>query len=240
MYSQGNVYFADRGNSCIRKIFPTGLVSTFAGGRSRTPGYVDGPAINARFSGLADIAIDKRDNLYVSEYSGIRKITPDGLVSTLAGNGISGFKDGTGEVAQIYNASGIAVDLPGYVYVADERNDRIRKISPTGFVTTLAGSGFNGYLNGKGSSAEFAGPTSVAVDAQGIVYVNDLSNRLIRKIDIEGSVSNFADIPNQFGYSDGPDSTARFRYPQYISVDKQGNVYVADYLNHYIRKISKR
>ena len=160
----------------------------------------------------------------------IRKITTSGVVSTLAGSGTSGYADGTGTSAQFNYPSGVAVDGAGNVYVADRYNHRIRKITTSGVVSTLAGS-TSGYTDGTGTSAKFYYPSGVAVDGAGNVYVADLSNHRIRKITASGVVSTLAGSGTS-GYTDGTGTSAKFTYPTGVAVDGAGNVYVADYNNH--------
>jgi sugar lactone lactonase YvrE len=181
-------------------------------------------------------AIDKLGNIYISEEGAarIRKITPLGEVSTLAGNNY-GNADGIGMSAQFMNPSGIAIDKQGNLYVADQMNHRIRKITPAGIVTTLAGS-TQGYADGTGSGAQFYRPVGVVVDAQGNVFVGDLFNHKIRKITPSGSVTTIAG--STYGFADGTGPSAKFAFPAGLALDKEGNLYVADTENQRIRKIT--
>ena len=174
----GNVYVADAGNTRIRKISPTGIVTTLAG--SEMSGYADGQGTAAQFEALYDIAADTAGNIYVVDVHRIRKISPTGIVTTLAGSEIGGYADGQGASARFYGLSGIAVDASGSLYLVDAGNKRIRKVSPTGMVTTLAGSGVGGYADGQGAVAQFSAALDIAVDVLGNLYVTD--NSSIRKI----------------------------------------------------------
>jgi sugar lactone lactonase YvrE len=239
---KGNIYVADYNNQTIRKITPGGVVSTIAG-KAGVSGSADGVGSNARFSGPYGVAVDYNGNVYVAEYSNhtIRKITPSGMVTTLAGKaGVSGSADGIGSNARFYYPYGIAVNTAGTViYVADTNNNTIRKITPGGVVTTFACSaGQAGSNDGLGSSARFNFPTSVAVDLAGNVYVADFSNQTIRKISPGGAVSTLAGVAGEYGNNDGVGSNARFGNPYGIAVDLSGNVYVAEYGNQLVRKIS--
>jgi WD40 repeat protein/streptogramin lyase len=179
----GNVYVADRGNQSIRKITPEGAVTTFAGSVGNRD-EMDGKGPAAHLAYPSALAADGSGNLYVAESTCVRKITPDGEVTTLAGNVLhGGCNDGTGGDARFEVPQGIAVDVSGTVYVADTRNDTIRKITPSGVVTTLAGSpGHPGSNDGTGAEARFNWPVGVAVDASGNLYVADKRNDTIRKI----------------------------------------------------------
>ena len=231
--TEGNVYVADGDNNLIRKITPEGLVSTLAGS---IWGLRDGSGTSAEFNYPIGVELDAAGNVYVADSDNhlIRKITPEGVVSTLAGS-TEGFRDGAGRSAQFNYPYGVAVDAAGNVYVADESNNLIRKITPEGVVSTLAGS-TEGSADGAGTSAQFNSPTDVAVDAAGNVYVADLVNHLIRKITPEGLVSTLAGSTE--GFRDGSGRSAQFNSPAGVTVDAEGNVYVADYLNDRIRKIT--
>jgi streptogramin lyase len=152
-----------------------------------TSGYVDGNGAGAEFVGPTGVAADSRGNIYISDYTGhrIRKITADGVVSTLAGSGISGFADGNGVAAQFSYPSGITFGTDGNIYVADNGNQRIRMITPSGDVSTLAGTGVAGFADGTGPAAQFSSPFAITADSQGNLFVADLVNNRIRKITIE-------------------------------------------------------
>jgi hypothetical protein len=241
--SAGNVYVADAGNDTIRKITPSGVVTTLAGSPGQA-GCSDGTGSAASFDCPEGVAVDSAGNVYVADSWNftIRKITPSGVVTTLAGSpGQAGCSDGTGSDASFWGPQGVAVDSAGNVYVADTSNDEIRKITPLGVVTTLAG--FPGQYeygssDGTGSAARFCGPTGVAVDSAGNVYVADAGNDEIRKITPSGVVTTLAGYAGEVGAADGSGSAASFDYPEAVAVDSAGNVYVADTLNDEIREIS--
>ncbi|MGZ3765681.1 MAG: NHL repeat-containing protein [Mucilaginibacter sp.] len=190
----GNVYVADYGNDLIRKISPAGVVSTLAG--TGAAGADNGAGTKATFNLPEGVAVDGSGNVYVADNGNnlIRKITPDGTVSTLAGSGSAGSANGTGVAASFNSPFGIAVDASGNVYVADAGNNQIRKISPAGVVTTFAGSGIKGAGNATGAAASFNTPSGVAVDAAGNVYVADENNNMIRKITAAGVVTTLATV----------------------------------------------
>ena len=183
--SAGNVFVADSLNHTIRKITPGGAVTTFAGS-AETPGSADGIGSAARFNTPAGVALDSAGNIYVAdsayETSTIRKITPDGVVSTLAGlAGNAGWADGTGSEARFYAPSGVAVDGAGTIFVSEADAHTIRKITPGGVVSTLAGStGKRGSADGTWNAARFDYPSGVAVDKLGNLYVADFNNNTIR------------------------------------------------------------
>ena len=171
--SSMNIYVADTLNNRIRKITPAGVVSTLAG---------DGTA--ARFNRPYGVAVDSSMNIYVADTLNhrIRKITPAGVVSTLAGDGTRGYQDDTGTAAQFSNPFGVAVDSSSHLYVADFSNNRIRKITPEGVVSTLAGDGTRAHLDATGTAAQFSNLRGVAVDSSMNIYVADYDNNRIRKI----------------------------------------------------------
>jgi sugar lactone lactonase YvrE len=236
--SGGTVYVADYGAESIRKVTPSGVVSTLAGGG--TWGFADGPRASAKFAFPWGVAVDPSGTVYVADLENqrIRKVTPSGLVSTFAGSGTWGFADGPRASAQFTSASGVAVDASGTVYVADRDNHRIRKVTPSGLVSTLAGSGKPGFSDGSGASAQFDHPNGVAVDASGMVYVADRDNHRIRKVTPSGVVSTLAGS-GAFGYADGLGAAARFSAPHGVAVDSGGTVYVADTSNCRIRMITR-
>lgn len=215
--------------------------SILAGGTGG-PGSADGAGSDAQFDHPGGVAMDGSGNVYVADsYNNtIRKITSNGVVTTLAGfAGESGSADGVGSAARFDFPTGMAVDALGNVYVADCHNNTIRKITSDGTVSTLAGTAQNsGHANGTGKAARFNHPDGVAVDAAGNVYVADTYNHTIRKITGAGVVSTLAGAARVSGLADGAGSRARFSHPTAVAVDARGNLYVADSDNQIIRKIT--
>lgn len=237
----GNVYVADTGNQTLRKILPAGRVTTVAG-LAGSPGSADGTGGGAQFNHPQKAAADSAGNLYVVDtYNQIlRKITPAGVVTTLAGGvGVTGTNDGPGTEARFNNPRGVAVDGTGDVYVADTSNHTIRKITPGGVVTTLAGTpSVLGTNNGTGTAAEFYYPYGLAVSTNGTVYVADCYNHVIRKITAAGAVTTFAGKMSTSGSANGTSTTARFSFPVGVTIGSGGTLYVADYGNSMIRKVT--
>ncbi|MFO1500396.1 MAG: hypothetical protein U1G07_18755 [Verrucomicrobiota bacterium] len=241
-----NVYVADRLNHTIRRITPDGIVSTLAG-QAGNPGTADGTGVAAHFNYPA-LTVDAAGTAYVADWGNhtIRKITPEGIVTTLAGlAGSSGSSNGEGREARFHGPQGVAVGAAGSIYVADSGNHLIRKISPTGTVTTLAGlASVPGSDDGTGGSARFNYPTGVALDSANNVYVADAANHMIRKITPDGVVTTLAGMAGggenleETGRVDGVSSEARFFGPRGLALDGQRNVYVADSDNQTIRKIN--
>ena len=249
------------------------LVSTFSGSSS---GFLDGAVSSARFNNPKSVAVDNFGNLYVADYDNhrIRKISIDGTVSTIAG-GIIGYIDGNGTSARFAYPTGVDVDIYGNVYVADHGNHKIRKITPDGTVTTLAG-GFQGLLDGLGTAARFNFPLDVSVDNNGFVYVSDRNNHRIRKISPTGQVTTLASVQSPNGLEvddsgtiyvanfnanriekvtstgtvttlagqgsaqslDGTGTAARFNRPLGLTIDKNGDIYISEGNGHRIRKVT--
>jgi sugar lactone lactonase YvrE len=236
----GNVYVADESAHTIRKITPAGVVTTLAG-LADSPGAADGTGNAARFRNPRGVAVDASGNVYIADTSNrtIRKITPAGAVTTLAGAaGLSGNADGTGANARFNDLAGLAIDAGGNLFAVDSFSHVVRKITPAGVVTTLAGqAGSFGTANGTGSIARFNSPFGIAADASGNLYVADTVNETIRRITPDGTVSVFAGS-TLGGNLDGTGASARFFRPQGIALDSAGNVYIADTFNHSIRKLS--
>jgi sugar lactone lactonase YvrE len=210
------------------------MVTNFAGGWGSS-GYQDGIGSQAKFFSPMGITIDANNNLYVADtYNNrIRKITPNGVVTTYAGSGIAGYADGNSNVAQFNKPCGLTIDDFGNLLIADKENHRIRKITPTGIVTTFAGSGVQGDAIGLNSNAMFDAPTQIAIKG-GWVYVSDQSGKI--KVIGSQTVTYFAGAGA--GYVNGPLSIAKFSGGGGITTDYFGNFYIADLYNNCIRKIS--
>ena len=249
--SAGNIYVGDQGNNNIRKI-SSGVVSTLAG--PTTPagpnlalpsGRVDGTGTAARFYHPTGLTVDSSGTVYVADYENdlIRKVSAAGVVTTIAGaGGVTGSLDGSGFIlipSQFWGPTNLTTDASGNVYVSDTWNETIRKIAPDGTVTTLAGLvGATGSADGTGTAANFNGPTGLAVDAAGNVYVADTYNHTVRVLSPAGAVTTLAGTVGTAGSADGTGTAATFDYPSGLAVDGAGNLYVADYGNDTIRKIA--
>ena len=242
-----NLYVADYYNYVIRKIAPDGTVTTLAGCMGE-PGGNDGMGNSARFDRPMDVAADAAGNVFVADSGNhvIRKVTPEGVVTTLAGRaGEPGSADGTGRDARFRSPSGVAVDGAGNLFVADTGNHTVRKITPSGAVTTPAGkaemkdgSPVGGFADGKGSAAKFRSPRGVAVDAAGNLFVVDTDNAVLRKIVADGTVTTWAGTAGTVGSTNGLGRVARFNSPQDVAADASGNLFITDAGNQVIRKVT--
>lgn len=237
--ADGNVYASGSYNYKIHKFTPGDLQtgSVLAGGQR---GYLDGVGSDARFNPPYHLAVRGRD-LFVADRDNrrIRKVdTTTGAVTTAYGSGSPGYLDGTGRYALFNRPHGVARDESGNLYVTDSSNNRIRKVTPSGEVTTLAGGGASGHLDGVGTAATFSDPQGIAFDGQGGLIVADQNYSLIRKVTLAGVVSTLAGDPSNTGLADGLGPAARFDGPDGVAIDGTGNIYVADAYNHCIRKVS--
>ena len=236
----GNVYVADEKTHSIRKVSPSGAVTTLAG-QFYMPGSDDGSNVQARLYRPLGVAIDDAGIVYVADTStnSIRRVTPAGEVTTVAGDIFRGSADGKGRAAGFYHPGALAIGKDGMIYVADTLNHTIRKMSPDGTVTTIAGSpGESGAKNGVGSAARFYLPNGIAVDEAGNLFVVETWSQTIRKITPTGTVSTFCGAYDQGGAINGPCSVARFNYPVGIAIDQHGDIFVADTYNYCVRKIT--
>lgn len=221
---------------------PVAAVTIYAG--SQTPGFADGGLTSALFNSPQGVYADASGNVYVGDTfnSSIRLIS-GGQVTTLAGNGQIGYAQGLGAVAQFYGPQDMVKDASGNLYVADQGNNVIRKITPDGTVSTFAGSGIAGYYNSTtASSAQFRGPRGLAIDSKGNIYVADRDNNVIRRITPAGAVSRYAGYPKATYFDATEDTTnsvySGFHSPTSLAFDASGNLYVADAGNYAIRKIT--
>jgi len=218
---KGNVYVADGGESnVIVRITPQGGVSVLAGGRE---GYADATGAAAAFHTPSGMAIDRAGNLYVADTgnNAIRKVTPAGVVSTVAGGSGAGFADGQGKAALFNGPLAVAVDKAGNLYVADTYNDRIRRISPDGMVSTLAGGEAPGFADGPGALARFDTPSALVLDKAGNLYVADTVNGAVRKLAVDGTVSTIAQ-------TDPEAKEPLMRRPVALAITHDGFLYIGD------------
>jgi sugar lactone lactonase YvrE len=223
--NNGYVYVTDRSNSAVRKISPDGTTSTLA-------------------SGLFDpmgIDIDQNGVVYITAGMKVIKISAAGQVTELAGSGWYGDVDGTGANAQFSNPNDVAINNNGDLFVCDAGSNKIRKVTQAGVVTSFAGTRIVswGYADGQGAAARFGNPTSLVADGDNTLYVLEYTNGLVRVITPDAMVGTFAGIYNYFGHQDGLARKALFHDPLGIATDKKGTFYIADHLNHCIRKISR-
>ncbi len=263
--SAGNLYIADLQNLGVRKITPAGLISTIApslnaarpapprggrGGPNAPPGCPSvspivqpAPSATTGFFTPQGVAVDGAGNIYVVAPNSptVRKITPAGMVTTIAGTGTAGFggDGGPATAAQLRTPIGIAVDSANNVYVADNTDGRVRKITPSGTITTVAGNGIRAYGGdgGPATSACLIGPNSVAVDAAGNIFIGDTNGR-VRKVTTDGIISTFAGSTYGFGGDGGPADAAGLTLPSSLVFDTAGNLYIADSRNFRVRKIT--
>lgn len=232
----GNVYLSDTKNHQIKVLTPTGEMTVLAG--SGVPGLADGSGLSASFHEPAGLAFDRAGRaLYVADRHNhvIRRVTLDGAVSGVAGTGKRGFVNAASHVAQFDEPSAVAFGDDGSIYVADSRNNAVRRIGIHGGVTTVAGSGRAGFSDGAASSARFASPEGIAVRADGALVIADAGNHAIRLI-VAGGVTTIAGTGNA-GSADGPALSATFREPRGLALGDDGSVFITDAGNGLIRAL---
>ncbi|AZT84803.1 hypothetical protein EHN06_15270 [Marinobacter sp. NP-4(2019)] len=249
--AEGNLYIADAYNSRIRRISPDGTITTVAGTGDEGFSGDGGAATAALLNDPRGVTLDAAGNLYIADTRNhrIRRVSPDGTISTVAGNGKWGFSGdgGPATAARLVYPQGVAVDAAGNLYIADAGNHRIRRVSPDGTISTVAGSdtgvtgAFGGFSGdgGPATAAELNSPDGVAVGAAGNLYISDTGNHRIRRVSPDGIISTVAGIGKWGSSGDGgPATAARVVYPQGVAVDPAGNLYIADYYNHRIRRVA--
>ena len=231
----GNLYIADTDNDRIRKVDAAGVISTVAGGGYGGDG---GPAVAAQLNWPFDVALDGAGNLYIADWlhNRIRKVDAAGVISTVAGGGSSLGDGGPATAAQLNFPEGVAPDGAGNLYIADTYNNRIRKVDAAGVISTVAGGGSSLGDGGPATAAQLSGPSGVAVDGAGNLYIADRGNRRIRKVDAAGVISTVAGGGSSLG-DGGPATAARLNFPVGVALDGSGNLYIADTDNNRIRKV---
>ena len=242
----GNLYIADRDNHRIRKVNSSGIITTFAGTGTEGGSGDGGQATEAQLKDPNGVAVDRSGNVYIAAQLNhrVRKVDSSGTITAFAGTGAVGFSGDGGPAteARVSRPHGVAVDRAGNVYIVDWDKHRVRKVDSSGTITTIAGTGTEGFGGDGGPATEafFNYPTFVAVDGAGNVYIADSKNHRIRKVDSSGLITTFAGTGTA-GYSfrenGGPATSARLNEPWGVAVDGAGNLYIADTLNHQIRKV---
>ena len=236
----GNLYIADGGNRRVRKVDTNGIITTLAGNGSCCFSGDGDPAIGAQINTPTGVAVDASGNLYIADISSpsIRKVAPNGIITTVAGNSSAGFSGDGGPAtsALLGGPRGVAVDASGTVYISDVNNERIRKISGTGVITTIVGGGI-----GDSGAALMGGlnqPRGVVRDSAGNTYIADQSNHRVRKVAANGVITTVAGTGTS-GYSgdSGPAGSAMLNQPYGVALDSTGNLYIADAANHRVRKV---
>jgi sugar lactone lactonase YvrE len=240
----GNLYIADYSNHRVRKITVAGVITTIAGNGSAGGSGDGGPAISAQLNLPRGIAVDSTGNVFIADSGNnrVRKVTPAGIISTVAGNGIASFSGdgGPATAAAIWVPTDVAVDASsGSLYRADGGNHRVRKVLSTGVISTVAGSGTPGFSGdgGPSTAAQLNSPYSIDVDAAGNLYIADRGNYRIRRV-AGGVINTIAGLGNPgftFSGDGGPATSALFNLPEGIAVDTIGNIFVADTGNNRVR-----
>lgn len=245
MDAEGNLFIADSHNSSIRKVTPDGVISTVAGNGTAGFSGDGGPATSAQLYGPVGVAVDIAGNLFIADSynSRIRKVTPEGMISTAAGNGTAGFSGDGGPAtsAQLYQPSDVAVDFEGNLFISDLVNHRIRKVTPDGVISTVAGMGSAGLGGdgGQATSAQLTYPVGVAVDGTGNLFIADTGNHRIRRVTPNGVISTVAGMGIAGSSNDGSQATAaRLNRPTGVIVNAAGDLFITDSGNHCVRMVA--
>jgi trimeric autotransporter adhesin len=239
----GNLYIADSANNRVRKISPSGVITTAAG--AGVAGYSGdgGSATSAMLNGPKGLASDADGNVYIADTQNnrIRKLLPNGTIITIAGNGNASFygDGGPADSASIHTPEGLYFVAGGYIYIADAGNQRIRELLPNGTITTVAGNGTQGMTGdgGPATSAELSLPAGVTLDSAGNLYIADQGNNRVRMVSTNGTISTFAGAGSALG-DGGPAATAQLSAPASVAVDAAGNAYISDTGHNRIRVVS--
>lgn len=243
--ASGNLYISDGGENRIRKVDATGIITTVAGGAPCCNLGDGGPATDAYLSSPEGVAVDAKGNLYIGDSGDnrIRKVDASGTITTVAGNGNSGYGgDGGAATSAVLSApSGVAVDSAGNLYIADSANNRIRKVDTSGVISTVAGNGAFGDSGdgGPATSANLNYPIAVALDAGGNLYIADIFNNRIRKVDTSGTITTVVGNGTfGFGGDGGPATDSELAYPSGLAFDSVGDLFIADSDNFRVREVT--
>jgi gliding motility-associated-like protein len=241
----GNLYVADAGNERVRKITSGGIISTIAGTGTATFSGDGGPATSAGLNIPNGVAVDASGNVYITDDNNnrVRKINTSGIISTFCGNGTAGFSGDGGQAtsASINKISGITIDAGGNFYIADNYNNRVRKITPSGIISTYAGNGIGGSTGDGGSatSASLNHPSRLTLDAAGNLYISDDLNYKIRMVTTSGIISTVVGTGVAgFSGDGGNATTAQIKNPAGIAFDLSGDLLIGDWANQRVRKVT--
>ncbi|GAB3840051.1 hypothetical protein [Hymenobacter jeollabukensis] len=237
--ARGVLYIADTGNGSIRQLLPSAATATLAG--NGTGGYQDGPGPVARFTSPLGLTYDGQRTLYLCDTDDyrIRQVDTTGLATTLAGSGVAGMVDGPAATARFREPHGIARDAAGNLYIADRSVHRIRRLTPTGIVSTVAGTGTSGYADGTATTAQFNGPVGLAYDGRTGLYISEREGHRLRRLDLATGVVSTVAGTGTAGYANGAGNVALFNRPQGLYwAEAEQSLYVADASNHRIRKVT--
>jgi sugar lactone lactonase YvrE len=239
---EGNLYIADGSNYRIRKVDKDGIITTFAGtGEARHSGD-GGPATSAQLREPACMVFDAQGNLYLADYTSVRKIDPSGTITTVAGTGRFGFSGDGGPATEAkLTASDIALDGKGNMYISDTENNRIRMVDRDGIIHTVAGTGKEGYSGdgGPATKAALALPIGIALDSEGNLYIACHHNSRVRKVDRNGKITTVAGTGEMgFNREKGPATKVMLNQPWGLFLDNDsGDLYIADAFNSRIRAL---
>jgi len=249
--ASGNIFIADGYNNRVRKV-SAGVITTVAGNGTKGFSGDGGPATAASLNFPVAVAVDAAGNLFIADLynNRIREVSAAGIITTVAGNGASNAQSGQGAFsgdggpatsAGLNGPFGVAVDAAGDLFISDLYNNRVRKVSASGTITTVAGNGTQGFTGdgGPATAAQIAQPYGIAVDGSGNLFFADFGNTRVRKVSASGTITTVAGNGTPGFTGDGKTGTAaELNYPKGIALDASGNLFIADSANSLIRKLS--